>query len=268
MLTRLITINSMSSKSYIIETFAGSAESVKQSEIGGANRVVLCCSLPEGGITPSLGMIKKARELAPNIEITVMIRPRSGDFYYSENELQIMEFDIEQIKELNCRVNGFVFGCLTQDGQIDTNSMKRLISHCSGLTVTFNRAFDMCKDPSKALEDIISIGCHRLLTSGQKIDAFNGKDLISTLNKQSNGRIVIVPVSGINDKNILEIQKATGCSEFQISASTKIQSGMKYRNKDVSMGGATAVVINEYAKTLSSAEVIKETRALVDNMSE
>lgn len=258
----------MSTKSYLIETFAGSAESVKQSEAGGANRVVLCTSLPEGGTTPSLGLIKKARELAPKIEINVMIRPRGGDFNYTEDEIQIMEYDIDQIKELNCNVTGFVFGCLTQDGQIDTNNMKRLISHCNGLKITFNRAFDMCKDPSKALEDLISIGCNRILTSGQKIDAYSGKDLISSLNKQSNGRIIIIPASGINEKNISEIQKVTGCSEFQITASTKIQSGMKYKNEDVSMGGATAVVINEYAKTLSSAEVIKETRALVDNLSE
>ena len=256
----------MSSKSFKIETFAGSAESVKQSVIGGADRVTLCCSLPEGGTTPSLGTILKARELAPDIEIIVMIRPRGGDFLYTENELQIMEQDIAKIKELKCSVNGFAFGCLTQDGQIDTNSMKRLISHCSGYKVTFNRAFDMCKDPIKGLEDIISVGCHRLLTSGQKRDAYSGKDLISTLNKQSNGRISVVPACGINQNNISDIQKATGCSEFQITASTKIQSGMKYRNKDVSMGGATAVSINEYAKTLSSADVIRETRALVDEL--
>ena len=111
----------------------------------------------------------------------------------------------------------------------------------------------MCKDPIKGLEDIISVGCHRLLTSGQKRDAYSGKDLISTLNKQSNGRISVVPACGINQNNISDIQKATGCSEF-------------HRNKDVSMGGATAVSINEYAKTLSSADVIRETRALVDEL--
>ncbi|KAK8891589.1 hypothetical protein M9Y10_028802 [Tritrichomonas musculus] len=256
----------MSSKSFVIETLVGSAESAKQSAIGGANRVVLCCSMPEGGTTPSLGMIKKSREIAPDIDIIVMIRPRGGDFFYTSDELQIMEQDIDQIKELNCRIYGFAFGCLTQDGEIDVNSMKKLMSHCSGYQVTCNRAFDMCKDPYKGIEDLISIGCHRVLTSGQKIDALKGKVIISNLNKHSNGRIIIVPSCGINENNILEIQNATGCSEFQITASTKVQSGMKYRNKDVSMGGATAVVIDEYKRTVSSSNVIKETRALVDQL--
>ncbi|OHT02515.1 Copper homeostasis protein CutC [Tritrichomonas foetus] len=247
------------SKKYTIEICTYSAESVKEAMRGGADRCELCSAMPEGGCTPSAGEIWKARQV-PNIKLMVMIRPRGGDFLYSPDEIEIMEHDIEIAKSLGA--DGVVFGCLTADGDIDVAAMKKLMSHCEGLDVTCHRAFDMCRDPVKGLEDIISVGVNRVLTSGQKVRAFDGIPLLKKLVEQSKGRIIIMPGCGVNKTNIAEIVRETGATEIHFSAKTQIPSLMKYKNEDISMSGtAREIIIDEYSREVTSPELVRLTRA-------
>lgn len=244
---------------YIFEICANSAESVVQAQLGGAQRVELCAGIPEGGTTPSYGEIKAALKYTA-IDVNVIIRPRAGDFLYTERELEIMEYDIDVIRESG--IHGVVFGCLTADGEIDTAAMKRLMKHCKGLSVTFHRAFDVCRQPRLALEQIIDLGCDRILTSGQQPNAQQGIPLIRELVEQAGHRIVIMPGCGINETNIGQIAAETGAREFHMSARSLYPSGMIYRNPQVSMGGT--VTIDEYQHSLTDAEKVKRTIAVLN----
>lgn len=244
---------------YIFEICANSAESVVQAQLGGAQRVELCAGIPEGGTTPSYGEIKAALKYTA-IDVNVIIRPRAGDFLYTERELEIMEYDIDVIRESG--IHGVVFGCLTADGEIDTAAMKRLMKHCKGLSVTFHRAFDVCRQPRLALEQIINLGCDRILTSGQQPNAQQGIPLIRELVEQAGHRIVIMPGCGINETNIGQIAAETGAREFHMSARSLYPSRMIYRNPQVSMGGT--VTIDEYQHSLTDAEKVKRTIAVLN----
>ena len=147
------------------EVCANSVESCLAAQKGGANRVELCAGIPEGGTTPSYGEISVAREVLDTTRLHVIIRPRGGDFLYSPIEVKAMLKDIEMAKQL--KADGVVFGCLTAEGEIDLTIMQELMKAAQGLSVTFHRAFDVCRDPKKALEQIIALGCNRILTSGQ-----------------------------------------------------------------------------------------------------
>ena len=218
-----------------IEICANSATSCREAELGGAIRVELCAGIPEGGTTPSYGEIKAAQALC-KIDINVIIRPRGGDFLYTTPEIEAMLYDIEIAKQLG--VHGVVVGCLTADGEIDTDLLNRLVTAARPLSVTFHRAFDVCKDPFKALEEIIAAGCDRILTSGQESNAVKGISLLSQLVINAAGRIIIMPGCGVRENNIAEIETATGATEFHTSARTIIASGMIYRNENVPMGAA------------------------------
>ena len=163
----------------IIEICANSAQSCVEAEAGGAKRVELCAGIPEGGTTPSYGEIRTAQALTSSIDINVIIRPRGGDFLYTPAEIQSMLLDIELCKQL--KVHGVVFGCLTKDGDIDVPLMRRLIETAKPLSVTCHRAFDVCRDPFAALEQLIELGCDRILTSGQQSDAVKGIPLLSLI---------------------------------------------------------------------------------------
>ena len=178
----------------IIEICANSAQSCVEAEAGGAKRVELCAGIPEGGTTPSYGEIRTAQALTSSIDINVIIRPRGGDFLYTPAEIQSMLLDIELCKQL--KVHGVVFGCLTKDGDIDVPLMRRLIETAKPLSVTCHRAFDVCRDPFAALEQLIELGCDRILTSGQQSDAVKGIPLIAELVKRAAGRIIIMPGFG------------------------------------------------------------------------
>jgi len=178
----------------IIEICANSAQSCVEAEAGGAKRVELCAGIPEGGTTPSYGEIRTAQALTSSIDINVIIRPRGGDFLYAPAEVQSMLLDIELCKQL--KVHGVVFGCLTKDGDIDVPLMRRLIEAAKPLSVTCHRAFDVCRDPFAALEQLIELGCDRILTSGQQSDAVKGIPLIAELVKRAAGRIIIMPGCG------------------------------------------------------------------------
>jgi len=220
----------------IIEVCANSAQSCVEAEAGGAHRVELCAAIPEGGTTPSYGEIRAAIELTSSIDINVIIRPRGGDFLYSQAELKAMLYDIKMAKEL--KVHGVVFGCLTKEGGIDVALLRRLVEAARPLSVTFHRAFDVCRDPFVALEQLISCGCDRLLTSGQAPDAVEGIPLIRELVDRSMGRIIIMPGCGVRAHNITQIEEATGAREFHTSARSIVQSEMEYRKERVPMGSS------------------------------
>lgn len=220
----------------IIEICANSVYSCIEAEQGGATRVELCSGIPEGGTTPSYGTIKTVQELTSGIDINVIIRPRGGDFLYTPVEIQTMLQDIELCKQLN--IYGVVFGCLTKEGDIDVALLKTLIEAAKPLSVTFHRAFDVCRDPFLALEQIIEAGCDRILTSGQQSDAVKGVPLLAKLVKQAGERIIIMPGCGVREDNIAYIEAETGAKEFHTSARSIVHSKMKYRNENVPMGSS------------------------------
>lgn len=216
-----------------LEICANSATSCVEAELGGASRVELCAGIPEGGTTPSYGEIRTAKECC-TIDINVIIRPRGGDFLYNEAEISAMLYDIEMAKRL--KVHGVVVGCLTKEGDIDTMLLNKLVAAASPLSVTFHRAFDVCRAPFTALEQIIAAGCDRILTSGQQSSAVKGIPLIAELVKKAAGRIIIMPGCGVRAGNIAAIELATGAKEFHTSARSIVQSKMEYRNENVPMG--------------------------------
>ena len=218
---------------YRFEICANSTASCKAAQEGGADRVELCSGIPEGGTTPSFGMIRKARE-SIGIGLNVIIRPRGGDFLYSKEELDEMAYDIRAAKELGA--DGLVFGCLTKEGNVDMEAMAMLMKAADGLPVTFHRAFDHSSDPFQALEDIIGLGCARILTSGCRPTAMEGADLLASLVKKAGDRIIIMPGCGVNEGNIAEIARLSGAREFHFSAREPVESGMIFRNPNVAMG--------------------------------
>ncbi|MEG2331544.1 MAG: copper homeostasis protein CutC [Bacteroides sp.] len=239
---------------YRFEICTNSVESCLAAQEGGAQRVELCAGIPEGGTTPSWGEIATARELL-QIKLHVIIRPRGGDFLYSPVELSTMVKDIEAARQL--RADGVVFGCLTADGEIDLDAMKTLMKAAEGLSVTFHRAFDVCRQPQQALEQLIALGCERILTSGQQATAEQGIPLLKELHQQAAGRIILLAGCGVNEGNIARIASETGIREFHFSARECVKSGMRYKNEGVSMGGT--VRIDEYERNVTTAERVRKT---------
>ena len=217
----------MIKEKYIIEIATSDFNTTRAAVEGGADRIELCANLAEGGTTPSLGMIRQCRE-AFDVSIYPIIRPRGGDFLYNEEEFSIMTRDIMLCKELGC--NGVVIGMLNADGTIDEKRTAMLVNAAYPLGVTFHRAFDRCKDPFIALEQLIKVGCERILTSGQKPTVSEGLELIAELNKISDDRIIIMPGSGLRKENIKMLADKTGCEEFHSSLRTKVEGGMQYRH--------------------------------------
>ena len=203
-------------------------------EEGGADRVELCAGIPEGGTTPSYGEMVVARKMLRNTRFHVIIRPRGGDFLYTPLEMERMKEDIAIARKLGA--DGVVFGCLTADGDIDMEQNRTLMDCAQDLSVTFHRAFDRCRQPLVALEQIISLGFDRILTSGQQPTAELGVPLLSELQKKASDRIAIMAGCGVNETNIRKIYDATGIHEYHFSARESRKSGMKYANPSVFMG--------------------------------
>lgn len=196
-----------------LEICANSVQSVINAELAGANRVELCDNLWEGGTTPSAATIKLAIEKT-SIPIYVLVRPRGGDFVYSDLDFETIKEDIKVCKALGA--HGIVSGVLNADGTVDKERTKELVEFSKPLPFTFHRAFDVASDPFQALEDIIDCGAVRILTSGQKNSAIEGIDLLKQVQKKTTGRIVIMPGGGINPTNISELL-SIGCTEFHMS---------------------------------------------------
>ena len=196
----------------------------------GADRIELCENPIEGGTTPSYGTLKTAREKI-NIPVFPIIRPRGGDFLYSDEEFEVMKKDILLIKQSG--FEGVVIGLLKKDGTIDINRTTKLVESAFPMEVTFHRAFDRATEPLQALEDIISCGCQRILTSGQVRNAFYGKELIKQLIQQADERIIIMPGSGVRSNNINELAVYTNAQEFHSSARKIVPSQMEFIQKSM-----------------------------------
>ena len=248
-------------KDYKFEICANSVESCVVAQKAGAHRVELCAGMPEGGTTPSYGDVAVARRVLTTTRLHVIIRPRGGDFLYSDLEKEIMIEDVRMAREMG--VDGVVFGALTAEGDVDVEFMRRLMAEVGGMSVTFHRAFDVCRDPREALEQIIELGCDRILTSGQMPKAVEGVELLRELVEQAAGRIIIMPGCGVNATNIAQIAEVTGAKEFHFSARTRCESGMVFRKSRVSMGGA--VVIDEYSRDVTDEMMVRETMEQMRN---
>lgn len=218
----------------LIEICLGNARGVLAAQNGGADRVELCSDLVEGGLTPTLGAFRTARKLADRIKINVMIRPRGGDFCYSDEEFLEMKEDLRIFREEGA--DGFVFGILNPDGTVDERRNAELLSMCGSLPATFHRAFDMTKDGKASLEVLIGLGFKRVLTSGQCSTAMEGSRFIAELVKQAGDRIIVMPGCGINAGNIKKLEQITGAVEYHMSASSEYESEMIFRNSKVDFG--------------------------------
>ena len=238
-------------KKPLIEVCVDSIESAIAAEKGGADRIELCASLFEGGITPSAGCIELTLKNV-SIDTNVIIRPRGGDFLYTDVEFEVMKKDIIMTKNLGA--NGVVLGILNRDGSVDIERTKELVYLAKPMTITFHRAFDMTPDPFKALEDIISLGIDRILTSGQERTALEGIDLISDLVKAANGRIIIMAGGGVNERNINKLYTRTGVQELHSSGRVKADSAMTYRKSHVFMGGELR--LPEYEVSITDSQRI------------
>ena len=235
-----------------LEICVDSVESAINAEVAGANRIELCDNLLEGGTTPGYGTIISARNNL-NIDINVLIRPRGGDFLYTDIEYDIMRRDIELCGEAG--VNGIVIGILMSDGSIDLERTAKLVELAHPMSVTFHRAFDMCSNPMTALEEIIASGASRLLTSGQKNKAIEGSELIKKLVEKGGDRIIIMPGSGINESNISDIARQTGAKEFHLTGRKIIKSEMVFRKDGITMGGISG--FPEFSRKVADTDVIR-----------
>ncbi len=235
----------------LLEICCGDIASVIEAQRGGADRVEMCSALGEGGVTPSAGMMREARRVE-GIKMNVLIRPRGGDFLYSEEEIRIMLADIAVARDAGA--DGVVIGALSPDGSIDMEACRRMIDVAQGMSVTFHRAFDMTADADKALEDVIRLGCDRILTSGLSRTAETGIPMLRHLVEKAQGRISIMPGSGVSKDNARRITDATGAREIHASARSEVASGMVYRNLSVSMGAAGA---DEYMRKQTDRDIVK-----------
>lgn len=244
-----------------LEVVVYNIESALKAQEGGADRIELCDNPAEGGTTPSFGMIESVRQNV-NLDVFVMIRPRGGDFYYSNYEFHCMKRDIYQCQRRS--VDGIVFGILNADGTLDKKRCKELIDKARPLKVTCHRAFDMTRDPFEALEDCIKVGFDRILTSGHRTTAALGADLIAELVKKANGRIAIMPGSGVNENTVEEIVRKTKVTEVHFSATAFRDSVMQYRNQAIAGMGSEEGL--EFKYRTVDPERVRRMRLLADGV--
>ena len=215
----------MKEETFVLEIATSDFETTKSAVEGGADRIELCANLNEGGTTPCYGTIYQCRERF-DILLYPIIRPRGGDFLYTDDEYEIMLHDVKLCKQLGC--DGIVIGLLNNDGAIDGIRTAALIEIAYPMGVTFHRAFDRCRDPLEAMEQLIEIGCERILTSGQQPTANEGMELIAELNRIANHRIIIMPGSGVRRENIKLLAEKTGCKEFHSSLRSRTKTKMEF----------------------------------------
>lgn len=239
----------------LIEVCVNSTESAIASQAGGADRVELCDNLFEGGTTPSAGSIALARERL-DIKLQVIIRPRGGDFLYSDLEYAIMQHDIETAKGLGA--DGVVIGLLTAEGDIDVPRTRELVELARPMSVTFHRAFDVARDPSQALDALIDLGVDRLLTSGQEASVAEGAELIAQLIRRAGDRLIVMPGAGFNERNVARVVAQTGAKEIHVTGFADVASGMRYRNERVFMGRTLRPP--EYTREVTSAAAVQSLR--------
>lgn len=238
----------------LIEICVEGADAVELAAQCGADRAELCADLTEGGITPSAGTIREARRRAPRIGLMVMIRPRGGDFHYSEAELASMQHDVAVAKDLGA--DGVVLGLLRTDGTVDRERTAALVAAARPMQVTFHRAFDLTPDPRQALEELIALSVDRVLTSGQKDCAADAIPLLRDLVTLAGARIRVMPGGGLTRDSILETLRLTGASEVHFAALATAPSPMIFRRPGVSMGAGR--IPGEYERKLTDPLELRE----------
>lgn len=239
-------------KPYLLEACTDSVESALEAAEGGAHRLELCANLIIGGTTPGVSQFKQIRK-SLELPIHVLLRPRYGDFYYTEREFQMIREDAAMFIQLGA--DGIVAGCLTPEGNLDRERMEILRETAKSRHFTLHRAFDMCQCPYRALEDAVSIGADTILTSGQQNSCLEGKALLKELIRLAGSRINILVGSGVNARTIPSLAKETGARQFHMSGKTMVDSGMVYRKENVSMGIGP---IGEYAIVRTDKVQIRE----------
>ena len=239
-------------ENYILECCVDSVESAINAAKGGASRLELCSNLIIGGTTPDVAMVKEIRKYT-DIRIHALIRPRFGDFCYTEHEMAIMKEQICALKEAG--VEGIVIGVLTEDGDLDVTKMQELLQESTNLSVTLHRAFDMCRDPYRAMEEAIAMGIHTILTSGQKQSAWEGRELLKELVEKANGRIDIMAGAGIGAEVIQKLISETKGTSYHMSGKITLNSPMRYRKEEVSMGLPS---LSEYEIWQTSEDAVRE----------
>jgi copper homeostasis protein len=244
----------------LLEICLDSVESAAAAEHGGADRVELCAGLPEGGTTPSAGMIAAMRKKIA-IGLQVMIRPRGGDFCYSADEFSIMQRDILIAKQLGA--GGVVFGILNPDGNVDKDRMRQLLDMARPLKVTCHRAFDMTRDFDQALDDLMEIGVDRVLTSGGKRSAVDAMPTLKQIVQQAQSRISIMACGELSIANVKAVIAYTNVREVHAGLGTAVTSAMKFRNQKVTMG---SLLENEYQHMVVTESSVRELRAAIDSI--
>lgn len=234
----------------VLEVCAFHIESCIIAERCGAVRVELCDNPIEGGTTPSYGTIKQVREKI-SIKLYPILRPRSGNYYYSDEEFAILKDDIDMCKQLRC--DGISVGISTIGAEIDTERFKRIVEWAGPMGVTCNRVFDCAPDPFKALEDIIACGCERVLTSGQKSAAPDAAELLKQLVDRAGDRIIIMPGAGVKSSNIAQLRDASGATQFHSSARKIAPNPVTYINKEVSDYGNVYIADEAEVRAMISA---------------
>ena len=243
----------------LIEACVDSYQSCVNATKGGADRLELCSHLIIGGCTPTLPVFKQVQRDCKGVKINVLIRPRFGDFLYTEDEIEAMFEDIATFRDLGA--NGVVIGALTPDGDLDIEVMKRMMACAGDMDVTLHRAFDMTRDPFKTLEEAIELGCKTILTSGQQSNVVEGKDLLKEVYEKAAGRIDIMAGCGVKKWNIQEIHDHTGIVVFHTTGRKGVlDSGMKYRKSTVAMGLPT---LSEYEIWQTDEQEFRECAEIV-----
>jgi copper homeostasis protein len=235
----------------LIEACVDSVESAVAAERGGAKRVELCAALIEGGLTPSAGAIALTRDKI-DIGLHVIMRPRGGDFLYTDLEHDVMLRDIDGSKAAGA--DGVVIGILDAQAQVDRGRTQELIERARPMSVTFHRAFDMTREPFVALETLIELGVERILTSGQEESAMAGLEFLKELVERAGERIIIMPAGNIHENNVAKIANATGANELHVTGFKDVDSAMSFRNPRVYMGGTLRPP--EYTRSVTDAECI------------
>jgi copper homeostasis protein len=236
----------------IYEICVDSVAGVRAAKAAGAHRVELCANLLEGGTTPSRGTIRAARRI-DGIKLHVIIRPRGGDFLYDEDEFAAMTVDIDTAKAEGA--DGVVIGILTTEGEVDAPRTRELIARARPMSVTFHRAFDMARDPFKALTTLIELGVDRILTSGQEASVLEGLPLIAELIRRAGDKIIVMPGAGITARNVDRIIAEAKPKEMHFAALEPKAGGMRFRRGHVFMGGELRAP--EYDRLVTSGEVIR-----------
>lgn len=239
---------------YILEICCFNLQSCIVAASSGADRLELCMDPGDGGTTPSYGLIRAAREKCA-VRLYPIIRPRGGDFFYDDDDYAQMMLDIRLCKDLDC--DGVVIGGLLPDGSIDKARCAQLVEAAGTMGVTFHRAFDRASDPRQALEDIIDIGCERILTSGQHPTAMEGAPLIQALVTQAGERIRIMPGGGVRAENIVALQEKTGAGEFHTAARIRLPSMMQFINPAMK---------EQLTSTAVHSDEIRQMRTLLDTL--